>query len=136
MRTRRCRRRPGPAGEAGAAGGDGGDGGGGGSGGAAGRTVQSLDCGGRGSGPASSWRLVLSQRRLGGLRRIVGSVNGVAPGGEGPGTRGSHRRVKYVLVVQVRQRSNATANAVVSFIFPEDRGAERGWNEGGGRGGE
>lgn len=53
---------------------------------------------------------------------MVRSVNSVAPGRKGPGTRGNDGLLKYVLlVIQERERSKTIADAFLSFTFSVDR---------------
>ena len=72
------------------------------------RTVHSVSftCNGRGArGSVGRWGgsagFVLFQRRLKAVRGIAWSVNSVAPGRKGSGTRGDDRSIKYVVVVVV-----------------------------------
>jgi len=58
---------------------------------------------------------------LGGIER---SVDGEAPGGERSGPGGGDRLVEHDFVVQVRQRTEATADAVLPFILPEEEEEE------------
>lgn len=69
--------------------------------------------------------MVFFKKRLRGFRGSVRSVNSVAPGRKGSGTWGNVSFLKHVLVVvQVRERFEATANAVAPFIFSVDRTEE------------
>lgn len=54
------------------------------------------------------------------VRGIAWSVNSVAPGRKGSGTRGDYRSIKYVVVVVERESPKTTANAVLSSTFSVD----------------